>query len=156
MSISDRLLSKIAVDGSTGCWNWTAGKFRTGYGQFRYGGKTCRAHRVSYEIHCGPIPDGDGYHGACVLHRCDNRACINPEHLFLGTQAENMADKVAKSRQPRVSHKGSSNGQAKLTNADVLAIRAADGASQRRLAAQFGVAQGRISAIRSGKSWKDL
>ena len=77
------------------CWEWTDGCDGDGYGVVGAGGKTVRAHRVAWEVAHGPIPDG-----VHVLHQCDNPPCINPAHLFLGTQADNMADKVAKGRPP--------------------------------------------------------
>lgn len=143
----DRLLAKIAIDAETGCWNWTAGKFPDGYGQFVEINRSRGAHRVSYELHCGAIPER-----MCVCHRCDNRACINPDHLFLGTNSENMADMTAKGRQAR----GTSNARAKLTEADVLAIRSASGITQQKLAKQYGVGQILISRIRRGKLWAHL
>lgn len=104
------------------------------------------AHRVAYEFHCGPIPDG-----MRVLHRCDNPPCINPDHLFLGTQAENVADMISKGR--KVVLQGEGHGSAKLTKADVLAIRAARGSSSRQLAVQYGVHSSQICRVRAGKKW---
>lgn len=156
VDIRERLRSKIAIDDSTGCWNWTGSMLPSGYGQVSHNGSPRRAHRVSYEVHRGPIPDSAGYHGTCVLHRCDNRACINPEHLFLGSPADNAADMMSKGRQPRVKCHGAANGQARLTEAEVLAIRDAVGLSQRAIAKKFGVAQGQVSLIRLRKSWKDI
>lgn len=78
---------------SEGCWEWQASVFRTGYGQFRDGGRSMRAHRVAWELVNGPIPEG-----LHVCHRCDNRKCVRPDHLFLGTRSDNMQDMSAKGR----------------------------------------------------------
>ena len=101
MNQQERILRNVSVSDS-GCWNWTGAKDRVGYGrvkvslgsrdQFRF----TSAHRYSYELNVGEIP-----HGMNVLHRCDNRSCCNPEHLFVGTQQENMLDMHAKGRGPK-------------------------------------------------------
>lgn len=81
------------VDKTDGCWLWTAGKFPNGYGKFRHEGKFKKAHRVSFEHHVGPIPLG-----MLICHRCDVRRCVNPDHLFVGTQKQNIQDAMAKGR----------------------------------------------------------
>ncbi len=91
LSIAERI--DINVDKSSGCWIWLLDTLPYGYGKIKVEGKTKRAHRVSWEEFNGQIPEG-----MCVLHNCDVPACVNPEHLFLGTQADNMRDMKQKSR----------------------------------------------------------
>jgi hypothetical protein len=80
------------------CWLWTGSRSAEGYGSIRVDGKMRKAHRVAWELANGPIPAGAGAHGTCVLHRCDNPSCVNPDHLFLGTNADNARDRQAKGR----------------------------------------------------------
>lgn len=101
--LADRLAGKYQIDPTTGCWNWTACTDKHGYGQIALGGKhggQALAHRVSYELHVGQIPDG-----MMVLHSCDNPACINPAHLRIGTQIDNMADMASRDRGNQWGHK---------------------------------------------------
>jgi hypothetical protein len=139
-----RLLARSTRCGANGCWLWTGAKDYDGYGQISVSGKSARAHRVSYEDKHGTIPLG-----AVLCHHCDNPSCINPDHMFLGTNADNVADKISKGRQAR----GEVQGSAKLTADKVLAIRAAKTMTQRALAKQYGVSQGQIYNVRSGKHW---
>lgn len=105
------------------------------------------AHRAAYTAAYGPIPSG-----MHVLHRCDTKACIEPTHLFLGTNAENMADKVAKGRQAR----GERVGSARLTADQVRAIRANTSMSRKALAALAGISENNVYAILSGRTWKHI
>ena len=133
---------------SDGCWEWLAGTFSNGYGQFKVDGAPVKAHRFAWELHNGAIPEG-----LCVCHHCDVRACVRPDHMFLGTDADNMADRDAKGRQAR--QRGVENGQAKLTEEKVRAIRR-DIRSQEKIAVEHGVSQTQISRIKRGERWAHL
>lgn len=165
--LADRFHEKYKVNDETGCWEWT-GALTHGYGVINSGGagKAIRAHRVAYELFVGPIPNGDGYHGTCVLHRCDNPRCVNPEHLFLGTNADNVADMDAKGRRvsvPRTGplldksgmRRGERHPMAKLTTEQVSAIRTSSMAGT-ELAAQYGISKSTVSQIRLGKKWASV
>ena len=130
-----------------GCWEWDGFRDRHGYGQLRRKGQTWYAHRWYYTLLCGPIPPG-----LCVCHTCDNPACVRPDHLFLGTHAENMADGSAKNR----IHPGDKDGQAKLNPKQVSVCRHALrlGLTQAFLGECFGVDQSTISDVATGQSWK--
>lgn len=129
------------------CWLWPHTIADTGYGTFVHKGTRYGAHRVSYEVHNGPIPDG-----MCVRHTCDVRACINPAHLIVGTQAQNIGDMVARDRHCP----GIRNGQAKLTEEQVTEIRdryARGGITQYQLAEEYSIGQGSVSRIVRGVRW---
>ncbi len=132
----------------TGCLEWTGSKTRTGYGRIRVGPKAYLAHRYAFMLALGEIPEGQ-----CVCHQCDNPACCNPKHLFLGTQRENVADMMAKGRQHN--RTGSKNSCAKLTEQDVIEIReaCASGARQADMARKYNVSQVAISLIVLRKKW---
>lgn len=144
------ILSRTASAGS--CWVWTGAVDTRGYGHVRINGKTMRVHRLVYELALGEIPKMQGHHGAVVMHTCDNRLCCNPEHLRLGTHADNMADMKAKGRRKRLGS-GESNGRAKLTADQVEAIRC-DCRGKRTVAPEYGISPAQVQRIRSGAHWR--
>lgn len=127
----------------TGCWIWKRGTNGYGYGRMWDGHKTVGAHRFMFELAYGPIPEG-----IMVLHKCDVRECVNPDHLFLGTCADNMVDKVAKNRQMR----GSRHWASKITEAQAAAIFC-DTRPQKIIAKDFGITQSQVSHIKSRDNW---
>lgn len=143
--------SKVMKAGPNECWVWVAARHRQGYGTFsRTGFPERKAHRASWVIHFGVIPAG-----MCVLHRCDNPPCVNPAHLFLGTQQTNIQDMDAKGRR-RVGHqKGEDHPMARLDVRTVLAIRSAHGSCS-TLAEQFSCSRMTISRIRNRKLWRHI
>ena len=133
-----------------GCWGWS-GHTSHGYGKLTVGySRQDKAHRFSYELHNGPIPEG-----LFVLHHCDNRACTRPDHLFLGTAADNTADMVTKGRGKSVAHLGEAHGMAKLTEAAARAILKSTGPA-RMVAAKFNVSESTIYMIRGRHIWKHI
>lgn len=142
-----RFDAKYEIAIGSECWLWTACTGTTGYGQIGVSaGRPARAHRVAWELHRGPIPEG-----LCVLHRCDVRHCVNPDHLFLGTQMDNIADREAKGRGQR----GATNSRAQLTKDDIPVIRKALAAGEicRVVGARFGVTSSAISSVKHGRTW---
>lgn len=138
--------------GASGCWPWrTSG---TSYGQFVYAGRITRTHRLSWMFAHGDIPSG-----TCVCHRCDNRACVNPAHLFLGSIADNNADKTAKGRNPGNSKThGTAHRLAKLNDDSVRRMRQlfAGGITTYRLAEMFGVTPNAAWMAVTRKTWKHV
>ncbi len=168
------------VDKSGKCWIWNAARFHNGYGTFSLHTKTTLAHRVSFLIANGSIPNG-----MCVLHKCDVKNCVRPSHLFIGTMADNMRDRDMKGRQakgdrnglrlhpesrpyglrnghytkPECTPRGVNAGNAKLTDEKVEALRLeyrAGGISQDKLAAKYGICQSVTSGIILRQRWKHV
>jgi hypothetical protein len=146
----------IEIRGAGECWPWTGSTKAGGYGGVWLGdgsGKIMRAHRAVWELLNGPISAGSGYHGTCVLHRCDNRACCNPAHLFLGTHAQNMHDRDGKGRHARL--RGEENPFARITE-DLVRLFRASPKSGAELAREYGFDRSTVNLIRSGKRWKHV
>lgn len=135
----ERFREKIAVTDS-GCHEWQSTIKRDGYGQFWFNGAPRKAHQVAYQLFVGPITKG-----LCVLHKCDNRICVNPEHLWLGTIQENIADMDAKKR------RGHSGRIAQETALAIIQTYRDGGVSQEAVARKFGVDQTTVSEFLLGK-----
>lgn len=161
-----RFWSKVAIGAADECWEWRASAIR-GYGTLKVGSKsdgTVRrvgAHKFSWEIANGPVPSG-----LCVCHKCDNRSCVNPAHLFLGTDAVNLADRDAKGRQARGARhgthtkpesvpRGERNGRAILKEWQLPYIEAliSGGVGRRDVARAYGVSEDTISDFVRGRTW---
>lgn len=132
------------------CWLWVGSFGSTGYGQIHLCGKPIKAHRASWLIHHGELPDLN------VLHSCDNSACVNPDHLFIGTQANNIDDMISKGRGSKPPlHRGEFCHLAKLTEGQVIEIRSMSG-TQISIANKFGVSQALISSIKLRQIWAHI
>lgn len=145
-TVAERFWSKVTPAGPESCWPWKGCTNTWGYGVMSRGRKydgTILAHRVAYLLRFGAVPNG-----LCVCHHCDNRRCVNPAHLFLGTRMDNSGDMKAKKR----ARKGPLS-PCKLTSADARYIRSNASRSRIELADQFGVTQGCIFRVLSYKSW---
>jgi hypothetical protein len=156
----ERFTSKYIVNEATGCWEWMTGLDQCGYGQFHSNViSSGKAHRWAYTHYVGDIGDGMG-----VLHKCDNRRCVNPEHLFLGTQKDNVRDAMSKGRATCQNYRtftpmlGESHPQAKLNNQSVLEIMSLHrgGASNVAIALLYGVNHSQIANIVNGKKWNHV
>ena len=164
-SVAERFASKVDKNGPIPahvpalgpCWVWAGSRGTGGYGTLHIAGtkRLARAHRVSWELHKGPIPAG-----LVVMHRCDNPACVNPGHLAVGTRSENMRDMAAKGRQWQQAHperrrRGSQSNMAVTTEDTVRIIRrlGAYGVPVKALSAAFGLSASGIQGILKGTSW---
>lgn len=155
-TLEKRLFASYEVDESTGCWNWT-GSLRVGYGVIGDKKKSLGAHRVSYELNKGPIPEG-----LVVCHSCDNRRCINPEHLWLGTQKDNMQDCARKGR--IVTHEGdrfkhgNTPYNSKFSPEIVLEVRrlSKEKMKIRSISEKTGVPEHTVKDIRAGRAYASI
>lgn len=147
-TLAERFWPKVAFIPEHACWEWTASTTTFGYGQIYCGYRNLKSSQASWILHFGDIPNG-----LCILHRCDNTACVNPDHLFLGTQADNLADMARKGR--------ATLDNAKLTWEQVMEIRAsyipgtgrADRGNGKELSIKYGVQMRQISRIGCGERW---
>jgi hypothetical protein len=132
--------------GKIACWPWKQAPKANGYGRLHWERKSHLVHRLAWKLLKGPIPDG-----LLVLHKCDNRICCNPRHLFLGTYIANVADRDAKGRQAR----GERGGTAKLTRQQIREIRASR-TRQIDIAEAFNITQAHVSTIKRRKAWRHV
>jgi len=145
--INERFWSKVSIKDKYSCWEWTSGLDRYGYGEFWSNDRqtSIQSHRVSWTLINGDIPDK-----LFVLHKCDNRKCVNPDHLFLGTQLDNMKDMESKGRR--------ANGKSKLSEMNILEIRELSslGVTGKVLSKEYGVLPSCISKIIKKQTWSYL
>lgn len=153
--LNDRFWTKVDKTGPNGCWVWLANKNNKGYGMFSISAVVGKklAHRLSYEGAKGRIPKG-----RFVLHSCDNPACVNPDHLRIGNAKENVADMIERGRKVTTPMPGMLNSQSRLTDEQVIAIRLAYLAGERRetIAPRYDISVLSVSDIIGGKSWRHL
>lgn len=135
------------INQESGCWEWQKSKSGAGYGQIRFRGVPFSAHRMSYVIHKGEIPDG-----MYILHSCDNRSCVNPDHLSVGTCKENLHEMFSKGRHNRWSH---GKGLNSLTEDQVIEIKRSSD-TDRITAEKYGVSMVHVANIRRGVAWKNV
>ncbi|GAB6170593.1 HNH endonuclease [Paradesulfitobacterium aromaticivorans] len=146
--VEERFMSNVQKTDS--CWIWTGHKANGGYGIFHANHKSYIAHRFYYALHHGPIPE---HIKAC--HKCDNPACVNPDHIFLGTQSENLRDAVMKGRRNML---GEDNPFSKLTEDNVLSLRRlyANGITKAELARRFQLSKTHVGRIISREVWAHI
>ena len=146
----EKFMAKVKK--TRGCWNWAGCIDPFGYGHICFkSGKVHiqKAHRFAYLLHVGDIPKGK-----MVLHTCDNRRCVNPDHLYVGTQSNNMKDMWNRERRPR--NTGEANGLSKLTEKQVREIKGMNHVTAVNLGRMYNVSEHTISAIRTGRSWSHV
>lgn len=139
------------VEKTESCWNWIGGKRNNGYGVIFANGRDGSAHQFSYEIHRGPI---GSMH---VLHKCDNKVCVNPDHLFLGTNRDNVDDKVKKNRAPRGSMHGMAIGRDRIVaSVRLMRLMYEDGASAEQIANMTGRAYKTVLRVLKHQRWTNV
>lgn len=170
--IRNRIASMSNVDPVTGCWNWSGGTNKQGYGLMSVGNRTASAHRTSYRVFVGKIKPADGYHGMCVCHSCDNPPCVNPAHMFLATQTNNMRDCAKKGRSPRALAdrngtrtrpdriaRGERSARSRTTSDAVLDIREKyrmGVANMPELASRHGLSKSTVFDIIKRRTWRHI
>ena len=145
----ERFLAKVKINEATRCWEWQAYCNQDGYGKFYVSGKVSYAHRVSYAHYKGEPDD------LCVLHKCDAPRCCNPDHLFIGTQQDNMTDMATKERS--ACNLGTNNPNCKLTGEEVLEIKnLLPHLNNPDIAKRYNITITMVCNIRLGRTWSEL
>jgi HNH endonuclease len=153
-SIADRFWRYVSPEPNSGCWLWTTQHDKDGYGRLGRspweGGRETIAHRLAWTLLVGPVPGG-----LWVLHHCDNPTCVNPEHLFLGSPLDNVADMVSKGRKAITRFSGEAHPRAKVSAAEVSDIRRRRRAGEgvRALAREYGLHHTSVLSMLRGKTW---
>lgn len=154
--LTQRFEEKYIPEPNSGCWIWIGGQYQSGYGNISINNKKQKAHRVSYEMHKGKIPEG-----MFVCHSCDNPLCVNPDHLWVGTAIDNNADRHAKGRSnggtdgPKQPAIGAKNPNSKLTEKQVMEIYR-DPRSYTKISKDYGVRHAAVWRIKKKKTWRHL
>lgn len=148
LTLSERFFAYVKR--SSGCWEWIGYKDPNGCGRLNSNGRPLLASRIAYLLHYGSVPERKS-----VLHRCDNASCVNPKHLYLGTQIDNVYDMHARGRARKRGLLGEAHHQAKLTVQAVKDIRKSK-LTGRELAAKYGVSTTQVYDIRNRRSWKHI
>lgn len=152
-TLADRFNAKWTPEPFSGCWLWIGAVVGNGYGEiYHHHVKHCvHAHRASWELHRGPIPEG-----LCVLHKCDTRLCVNPGHLFLGTHQDNVLDMYAKKRWKKIQNtSGENNHRAQITEALARLIKRSP-LDSNELSRSLGISRFITYNIKKGKRWKHV
>jgi len=149
-SIEERFWEKVEVGSLDICWPWKASRNKWGYGRIGYKGKLVTAPRLSYQLVFGDVPEG-----LCVCHSCDNPACVNPSHLYLGTFRDNNLDKMSKGRWRGNHTRGENRPQSKITEDKVKEIRnlAKQGMSNRKIAPLYNISHSAVDSVINGRTW---
>ena len=160
LSVTERFMAKVRKGPEMACWLWVGARSTAGYGHFMLNSRVEKAHRVAYVLFVGKIADVADIdcRGTCVIHSCDVRLCVNPDHLRLGSHRENMQDKRIRNRIVSNPLLGEKHQNSKLTAAQVISIRqrGSAGVPCGSLALEMGVHRATIGDVLSGRTWNHL
>ena len=153
-NVRERFEDKVDKESDNPCWVWTGASNDQGYGRLQVGDRLAYAHRVSYQLFVGDIPEGGQ-----INHECHNEPCVNPDHLYAGTQSENVSDAINRGSFSQLNISGESHGVSKLTEKQVNEIRAlyeTTDHTQYSLAEEYDVSRGTVQAIVNWETWTHL